>query len=131
MMDAEKDGEQDLPVTARNLKSLLEKSGMTQAEVARQAHIARDALGRYLHGVNKPPARRVMSLAEVFGVSHRDIDPSLPEELNIPRHVSEHDELFSVHPSNRPGHMRVKMDAELSSEAVAAIVEIVGRYVRK
>lgn len=131
MMDAERDGEQDLPVTAKNLRALLEKSGLTQAEVARQAHMARDALGRYLHGVNKPPARRVVALAEVFGVSHRDIDPSLPEEIHIPRHQSPYDELFSVHPSSRPGHMRIKMDAELPAEAVAAMVEIVGRFVRK
>lgn len=131
MTDVEQNGEQDLPVTARNLQVILEKSGMTQAEVARRAHVARDALGRYLHGVNKPPARRVVALAEALGVSHRDIDPSLPEELNLPRHQSPYDELFSVHPSSRLGHMRVKMDAEMPSEAVAAIVEIVGKFVRK
>jgi transcriptional regulator with XRE-family HTH domain len=131
MTDAERKDEQDLPVTAQNLRLLLERSGMTQAELARRAHIARDALGRYVHGVNKPPVKRVMALAEAFGVSHRDIDPSLPEKLHLPRHESVHDEFFSVHPAGKPGHMRIKMDAELPVEAVTAIVEIVGTMVRR
>lgn len=118
--------DQDLPVTAQNLRTLLERSGMTQAELARRAHIARDALGRYIHGVNKPPVKRIVALAEAFGVSHRDIDPSLPDELNIPRHESVYDEIFSVHPAGKVGHMRIKMDAELPIDVVTAIVEIVG-----
>lgn len=126
MTDAERKDDPDLPVTAQNLRLLLERSGMTQAELARRAHIARDALGRYVHGVNKPPVKRVVALAEAFGVSHRDIDPSLPEKLHLPRHESVHDEFFSVHPAGKPGHMRIKMDAELPVEAVTAIVEIVG-----
>ena len=131
MADAAREDEHDLLVTAKNLRLLLERSGMTQAEVSRRAHIARDALGRYIHGVNKPPIKRVVALAEVFGVSHREIDPSLPDELSIPRHKAVHDEIFSVHSADKPGHMRIKMDAELPIEAVTAITEIVGKIVRR
>lgn len=126
MMNSEREGEKDLPATAKNLRELLRRSGMSQAEVARKAHIARDAFGRYLHGVNRPPAKRVVALAEALGVSHLDIDPELPDELHIPRHQSEYDELFSIHPAKLPGHMRIKMDAELPVEVVTRIVEIVG-----
>ena len=125
-MGSKRVGEDELPVVARNLRNLLTRSGMSQAEVARKAHIARDALGRYLHAVNRPPAKRVVALAEVLGVSHRDIDPELPDELHIPRHQSESDELFSIHPARASEHMRIKMDAELPVEVVMRIVEIVG-----
>lgn len=114
------------PVYAQNLRRLLEQSGLSQAEVARLAHIPRDAFGRYLHGVNRPPAVKVASLADVFGCSHRDIDPDLPEELNLPKRSVTFDELFSVYPSKRRGYMRVKMDAELPSALVTRLVELMG-----
>lgn len=116
----------DLPVYAQNLRRLLEQSGLSQAEVARMAHVPRDAFGRYLHGVNRPPAVKVVNLAEVFGCSHLDIDPDLPEELNLPKRSLAFEELFTVYPSKRRGYMRVKMDAELPAALVTRLVELMG-----
>lgn len=118
--------EDEVPVYAQNLRRLLDQSGLSQAEVARLSHIPRDAFGRYLHGVNRPPAAKVFNLAEVFGCSHRDIDPDLPEELNLPRKSSIHDEILSVYPSKRRGYMRVKIDADLPAALVTRIVELMG-----
>lgn len=117
---------EEVPVYAQNLRRLLEQSGLSQAEVARLAHIPRDAFGRYLHGVNRPPAVKVASLADVFGCSHKDIDPDLPEELKLPKRSLSFDELFSVYPSKRRGYMRVKLDAELPLALVTRLVEVMG-----
>jgi transcriptional regulator with XRE-family HTH domain len=114
----------EVPIYAQNLRRLLEQSGLSQAEVARLAHIPRDAFGRYLHGVNRPPAAKVASLAEVFGCSHRDIDPDLPEELKLPKRSVTFDELFTVYPSKRRGYMKVRMDAELPAELVTRLVQL-------
>jgi|GEM_PF-6430076 transcriptional regulator with XRE-family HTH domain len=116
----------EVPLYAQNLRRLLEQSGLSQAEVARLSHIPRDAFGRYLHGVNRPPAVKVANLAEVFGCSHLDIDPELPAELTLPKRAVTFDELFSVYPSKRRGYMRVKMDTELPAALVTRIVELMG-----
>jgi transcriptional regulator with XRE-family HTH domain len=110
---------------AKNLSALLLETGMSQADVSRATGIPRDAFGRYLHGINLPPARKVAKIAATFGCSPHRIDPSLPEDLSLPAGPDPSSPLFSVGRGTSEGRLRIKMDTELPSELVMKIARVV------
>jgi transcriptional regulator with XRE-family HTH domain len=110
---------------AKNLSALLQETGMSQADVSRAAGIPRDAFGRYLHGINVPPARKVAKIAAAFGCAPHRIDPSLPKDLRLPEGPAPSSALFSLHRGASEGRLRIKMDAELPSELVMEIARVV------
>jgi transcriptional regulator with XRE-family HTH domain len=110
---------------AKNLSALLQETGMSQADVSRATGIPRDAFGRYLHGVNLPPARKVTKIAAAFGCSPHRIDPSLPEDLRLPEGPDQSTALFSLHRGTSEGRLRIKMNTELPSELVMEIARVV------
>ena len=114
---------------AKNLSDLIRQSGMSQADVSRASGIPRDAFGRYLHGVNLPPAWKVARIAAAFGCSAHRIDPSLPEDLRPPAGPDRSAALFSVRRGSVEGNLRITMDAELPNELVMNIARIVTEHV--
>lgn len=110
---------------AKNLSTLLQETGMSQADVSRATGIPRDAFGRYLHGINLPPARKVAKIADAFGCSPHRIDPSLPENLSLPEGPDPSSPLFSVGRGTSEGRLRIRMDTELPSELVMEIARVV------
>lgn len=126
MDDAERDGERELPVVAKNIRSLLAKTALSQADVSRKTGIPRDAFGRYLHGVNRPPAKKVAMIAAAFGCKPHDIDPDLPEgdiatELG-PLELKS----YTAGPPlcGDPGKMRIEISADLPTETVLEVLRI-------
>lgn len=110
---------------AKNLSALLQETGMSQADVSRATGIPRDAFGRYLHGINLPPARKVAKIAAAFGCSPNQIDPSLPEDLSLPAGPDPSSPLFSVGRGTSEGRLRIRMDTELPSELIMEIARVV------
>lgn len=126
MMDSEKDGEQDLPVTAKNIRALLAKTTMSQADVSRATGIPRDAFGRYLHGVNRPPAKKVALIASALGCKPRDIDPSLPDVDIVSELGPIELKSYTAGPprSGHPGQMRLEISADLPTETVLEVLRV-------
>lgn len=48
---------------------LRKEAGLSQAELAQQLNVSPSAVGMYEQGRREPPARMLVALAEVFGVS--------------------------------------------------------------
>ena len=67
--------EDQLPVWAQNLRNLSVGTGCSDAELARQSGMSRDAFHRYVSGKTRPPVEKVYRLADFFGVAPEDIDP--------------------------------------------------------
>jgi transcriptional regulator with XRE-family HTH domain len=116
---------------AKNLSDLLRESGMSQADASRASGIPRDAFGRYLHGLNLPPARKVAKIAAAFGCSPHRIDPSLPEDLRLPDGPDPSSTLLSVRRGSVEGNLRITMDTELPSELAMRLARIVTEHVGK
>lgn len=72
--DAPKVGAELAPWVDR-LQDLVVRSGLRQAEIARRAGLQRDALGRYVRGLTRPPPAKLAAIARVLGVEPHDIDP--------------------------------------------------------
>lgn len=116
----------ELPEFASRLQKLQQESGRTQAENARRAGLQRDAYGRYLHGLTRPPAGKLAALAHAFGVSPAAIDPEQPgvsimdAELPPP---------YELRMSDRaPGHAHVIVDAHLPMSVAQVIAELVAQH---
>ena len=118
----------DLPQYARKIQHMMAKTLLKQSDVAREAGIARDAFGRYFHGKNRPPPAKVAAIARVLGCKPSDIDPQvtadLPEE-------EKHDDApaYMTSPARNgdPSMMRIKVDADLSSETVIEIMNLINK----
>ena len=126
MTESEKTSGGDLPVVAQNLQSLLARTALSQADVSRRTGIPRDALGRYLHGINRPPAKKVAMIAAALGCTPRDIDPDLPEG-DIATDLGPLElKSYSAGPplSGDPGKMRLEIEADLPTEQVIEILRI-------
>lgn len=65
----------NLPVYARNIQALADRTGLSHAELARRAKMSRDAFHRYATGKTRPPVEKVYMLADLFCVEPTDIDP--------------------------------------------------------
>jgi transcriptional regulator with XRE-family HTH domain len=104
---------------------------MSQADASRASGIPRDAFGRYLHGLNLPPARKVAKIAAAFGCSPHRIDPSLPEDLRLPDGPDPSSTLLSVRRGSVEGNLRITMDTELPSELAMRLARIVTEHVGK
>lgn len=48
---------------------LRKEAGLSQAELAQQLNVSPSAVGMYEQGRREPPARMLVALAEIFGVS--------------------------------------------------------------
>lgn len=127
-MSNEISAERDPKLIALNLKTLLLRSGMSQADVSRATDIPRDAFGRYLHGVNLPKAGTVAKIAEAFGCSPREIDPSLPESIADPVRSRTSSPLFAIGHGSRKGHLRIRMDTELPTDVIFSITKLMAEY---
>lgn len=129
----------ELPAWARNLADLTERSGLTQAELARRAGLSRDSYNRYVRGLTRPPLKSLRALAELFGVKLSDIDPSRsaadtmpdPESMVSRYDASDIDEryrdahyILSPTASGDPSRTRLRIDVDLSISASARIIEI-------
>ncbi len=126
MTESEKTSGGDLPVVAQNLQSLLARTALSQADVSRRTGIPRDAFGRYLHGINKPPAKKVALIASVFGCTPHDIDPDLPEgDIASDLGPIELKSYTAGAPlSGDPGKLRLEISADLPTEQVVEILRI-------
>ena len=124
--------EDELPVVARNLRRLMGAALLRQSDVARQAGIARDALGRYVHGRNHPPPQKVAALARVLGCSPHDIDPALPATAaptpTLPevRPAPPPGAPFGVGPAQDgdPGKLRLRVDMDLPAADALRILSV-------
>lgn len=65
----------DLPLWANRIRQLTKQSGLSQSEIARRAGVNRDAFGRYHNGVTRPPAQKLLMIAQAFDVRPSEIDP--------------------------------------------------------
>lgn len=72
---------------AGRLQELREAQGLRQIEVAELAHLRRDRLNKYEHGLQPPPAFALYSVAQALG---RPVDLFLPE----PKLHTEGDQIF-------------------------------------
>lgn len=128
---------QDLPIWAKNLADLTERSGLTQAELARRAGLSRDSYNRYVRGLTRPPLKSVRALAELFGVKISDIDPSrsaadtMPDSgvsrydaSDIDERYREASYIMSPTASGDPMRTRLRIDVDLSISAAAKIIEL-------
>lgn len=116
----------DLPEYAARLQKLHKESGRNQAENARRAGLQRDAYGRYLKGLTRPPNGKLAALAMAFGVSPAAIDPERPEvsvlEAELPPP-------FELQMSDRaPGHAHIIVDAHLPVSVAQVIAELVAKH---
>lgn len=113
-----------IPVWAKRLQQLTSKSGLSQAELARRAGLNRDAFNRYHAGKTRPPVDRLETLAKVFGVHPNDIDP---DRLTLVKRSDVNSvQPYSVTPAaNGDQHqVRLRVDTDVSFEAMTKILEI-------
>lgn len=113
---------------AKNLNILLQQTGLSQADVSRASGIPRDAFGRYLHGVNLPPARKIARIAAALGCSPHQIDPSLPADLKLLDSPDTSSRILSIGRGLREGHMRITMDAELPGDLIISIARLITEH---
>jgi len=58
---------------AKNLRALLDKTGLSAPEVARRAGVDRKTLNNQLNGRYDPRPEQVQAVAQVFGVNNWDL----------------------------------------------------------
>jgi transcriptional regulator with XRE-family HTH domain len=66
--------DEELPEIARKIRDAIEKTGETQAEIARRAGINRDMMNRYVRGITKPPLPKITAIAQALGIDPRELD---------------------------------------------------------
>lgn len=131
------DEEETLPEWARRLQELTEKSGLSQAELARRAGISRDTYNRYCRGLTRPPRQKVLALASLFGIEDREIDPVQVRLEALRRETGKAEAARRDHPappyllsppvSGDPGMMHLRLDADIRIETALRIVELLNR----
>ncbi|EKX56467.1 helix-turn-helix domain-containing protein [Cereibacter sphaeroides] len=129
-----------LPVWSRRLQELTERSGLSQAELARRAGMSRDTYNRYCRGLTRPPRKKVLALAELFGVETWEIDP-LEAGIAALRRESERSlealgeqptpstpsYILSPPSSGDPRRMHLRVDADVRIETALRIAELLNR----
>lgn len=80
--------DEELPEIARKIRDAIEKTGETQAEIARRAGINRDMMNRYVRGITRPPLPKITAIAQALDLDPRELDdraqPALaPEPLRF------------------------------------------------
>lgn len=63
-------------IVSNNIKLIIEREGVSQAEFARRAKIPPTTLSGYVKGVTRPNAGNIQKISDTFGVPKADIDPS-------------------------------------------------------
>lgn len=114
-----------VPPWAERLQDLVARSGLRQAEIARRSGMQRDALGRYVRGLTRPPAVKLVALARVLGVAPEDIDPDRADLVGVelPNPVPP---LYRLMParSHDPDRMLIEVTAEVDRATALAIVDL-------
>lgn len=126
----------DIPPFAQKIQHLTHKSNMRQAEVARRAGMTRDAFHRYFSGKTRPPADKLLALAEVFGVRPEDIDDGASAaELELARihgktKSREIRESYRLAPPSDGDTQKVRLmcDLDLDIEDAMKVVQILNKY---
>jgi transcriptional regulator with XRE-family HTH domain len=126
----------DLPPFAQKIQYFTHKSAMRQAEVARRAGMTRDAFHRYYSGKTRPPPKKLLALAEAFGVKPEEIDDGASAaELELARiqgksRSREIRETYRLAPPSGgdPLKIRLMCDVDLTTEDAMKIVQILNKY---
>jgi transcriptional regulator with XRE-family HTH domain len=75
---------------ARTLRLLMDKTGLSEAEVARRAAISKKSVNNLLHARHAPNLDHVDAVAGVFGLNlWHMILPNLPDELLTSKSIDE------------------------------------------
>lgn len=119
-----------MPVWSLAIQRLTERSGLSQAEIARRAGLTKDALNRYHSGKTRPPRLKLEALAGVFGVHPNEIDPDRITLVKTPRPTVQP---YSVARSATGDHSRVhfKLEMDMSAVGMARIIEIANEEMSK
>lgn len=126
----------DLPPFAQKIQQLTHKSNMRQAEVARRAGMTRDAFHRYYTGKTRPPADKLLALADAFGVKPEDIDDGASAaELELARihgkaKSREIREAYRLAPplGGDPLKVRLTCDIDLTTGDAMEVIQILNKY---
>lgn len=126
----------DIPIFAQKIQLLTRNSNMRQAEVARRAGMTRDAFHRYFNGKTRPPADKLLALAEVFGVRPEDIDDGASAaELELARihgksKSREIREPYRLGPpaGGDPLKVRLMCDLDLTTDDAMKVVQLLNKY---
>ena len=57
----------------RNVKSMLEEKGMTQAQLAREMHIAKSSLSNWLKSHREPSISSIIKIMEVLDCTFEEL----------------------------------------------------------
>ena len=99
-------------VLVERLQKLLEKNGMNQRELAKQANLTESAISHYLKGDREPKGAILMNIANVMGTSMDYLTGKTDEE--IPANSNEEiEEVFELVARNAR-HMSPEDKAELA-----------------
>lgn len=119
------DDKNELPDYALNLRKLIAAAGVSQAEIARRAGMNRDALNRYTHGRTRPPARRVLAIANVLGCLPSDIDRYMfrldSEAKNVPAKFTYQ---MTEAKSEREGFVGFHLSGEIEKKLALKLIEV-------
>lgn len=104
----------------RRLYKLMLDNGWNQSELARRAGIGRDAVSTYIRGRSFPEPKNLAALAEVFGVTPRELMPNTIEsaiDADIPA-------LEIKQSAGHPGHVWMRVNQLVTFGQASQIFEI-------
>jgi transcriptional regulator with XRE-family HTH domain len=108
--------------TAARIRAHVEKSGLTQAEIARRAGLQRDAFGRYMLGKTRAPSKKLVAIARVFGVRPSELDPDRPDLDAIADADPTPVRAYTLTPGTG-GLVRLEFSAEIPIDLAARIIK--------
>ena len=118
--------EQDTPEIAIRLREAIEKSGFSQAELARRAGFSKDLMSRYVRGMNPPTQQKIAAIARALNIDPRDLDHDAPPPE--PRKDNQFKMRMSL---NADGGMLVEFSAVMSLEDATTLAAFVKREMEK
>ena len=118
--------EKDIPEVAIRLREAIEKSGFSQAELARRAGFSKDLMSRYVRGMNPPTQKKIAAIARALDIDPRDLDP------NAPPPEPKKDNEFKMRMSmNAEGGVLVEFSAVMSLEDATTLAAFVKKEMEK
>lgn len=70
-------------IISDNVRQIIDKEGLSQAEFARRAGIPPTTLSGYVKGVTRPNAINLQKISYAYGIPKADIDPSYKEGYSL------------------------------------------------
>lgn len=113
-------------IFSANLRKALADRNWQQADLAQATQLGRDAVNRYANGINLPPLKKIVIIAEALSLQPSELDPEFPEGFKVAQSPSSlATGEYGLRASAVPGKLRLTVDVDVSHDTGAAVLKLI------